>query len=177
MISQYQKNATNTEDTVETYPAQQRVYISGFKHTHNLTVGVAYFYRGHYLYAYPQRNPIEPIAFSTKKKGIRILGITNDQAPKYDPEDTQLGYERSVSALEKSCIHEWEIQQAQEEKIRQEKMAGNTYTPHGRSQYLAYSAPGSRVGSRVSLQELALLAPQSDGPSVAHQGRSQEGAV
>lgn len=36
-----------------------RVYISGLQGHHDLETGIAYHYRGHYIYAYPAANPIE----------------------------------------------------------------------------------------------------------------------
>ncbi|KNG46943.1 hypothetical protein DDE82_006356 [Stemphylium lycopersici] len=102
---------------------QQRVFISGLKGTHTLEKGVAYHYRGHFIYAYPAGNPIEPVPFSTKK-GINIVGIAKDRAPGYDPKDPGLVYESSVRALDKSFAREWKGQREEEErrKVETKKM-------------------------------------------------------
>ncbi|KAF1947626.1 hypothetical protein EJ02DRAFT_390665 [Clathrospora elynae] len=92
----------------------QRVYISGLQGHHTLEVGVAYHYRGHYLYAYPARTPIEPIPFSTKK-GINLSGIVDDGAPVYNPKARHLVPESEIAALQRSCFHEQERQKEQEE--------------------------------------------------------------
>ena len=97
----------------------QRVYISGLKGHHTLETGVAYHYRGHFIYAFPASNPIEPVPFSTKK-GINIVGVVKDQAPIYNHTDPDLILEQDIAALQKSCVHEWEFQQAQEEFKKQE---------------------------------------------------------
>ncbi|RYN42144.1 hypothetical protein AA0112_g2014 [Alternaria arborescens] len=97
----------------------QRVYISGLKGHHTLETGVAYHYRGHFIYAFPASNPIEPVPFSTKK-GINIVGVVKDQAPIYNHTDPDLILEQDIAALQKSCVHEWEFQQAQEELKKQE---------------------------------------------------------
>ena len=43
----------------------QRCFISGIQGTHPIRVGIAYFYRGHYIYSIAGL-PIEPQAFATK---------------------------------------------------------------------------------------------------------------
>lgn len=79
-----------------------RVYISGLKGTHSLRVGIAYWYRGHYLYAVNDtRNPIEPQTFATKGK-ILINGSTMDTAPIYDVHNEYLIDESEIRALEKA---------------------------------------------------------------------------
>jgi len=76
-------------------------------------MGVAYHYRGHFIYSYPAGNPIEPIPYSTKK-GINIVGVTQDRAPPYDPHAIPLVDEYTIAALEKACVHEVEFQKQQE---------------------------------------------------------------
>ncbi|KAH6859072.1 hypothetical protein BKA58DRAFT_449489 [Alternaria rosae] len=98
---------------------KQRVFISGLKGDHTLETGVAYHYRGHFIYAYPAGNPIEPVPFSTKK-GINIVGVVQDQAPFYESQNSDLVSENTVAALQRSCIHEWEWQQEQEKSKKQE---------------------------------------------------------
>ncbi|KAI4664565.1 uncharacterized protein J4E79_002862 [Alternaria viburni] len=98
---------------------KQRVFISGLKGDHTLETGVAYHYRGHFIYAYPVGNPIEPVPFSTKK-GINIVGVVTDQAPLYDSKKPDLVLESTVAALQRSCVHEWEWQKEQEEIKKQE---------------------------------------------------------
>ncbi|KZM21960.1 uncharacterized protein EKO05_0005068 [Ascochyta rabiei] len=86
------------------------VYISGFTAHHTLEVGLAYYYRGHYIYAYPAGNLLEPIPYSTRK-GIMIQGIVSGSAPAYDASAAGLPLESSVSALKKSIISEQEAQE------------------------------------------------------------------
>lgn len=160
---------------VEQQLNQQQVYISGFQHIHSLTVGVAYYYRGHYLYAYPQRNPIEPVPFSTKQKGVRILGLIHDRAPAYDPKDPSLVCESNIRALERSCFHERESREIN--RRESEEPAHNAFTPHDRGQYLAYSTPGSRVGSVESLRQLSLEAQSNSSLGVPGQGRNQRNTI
>lgn len=88
----------------------QRVYISGFIGHHPLDVGVAYWYRGHYIYAFPNGNIIQPVSFSTSHC-IMINGIIQVQAPKYNPQAAGSVLETSVAALDKSKANEWERQQ------------------------------------------------------------------
>jgi hypothetical protein len=80
---------------------------------------VAYHYRGHFIYAYPAGNPIEPVPFSTKK-GINIVGIVQDRAPIYDPQDPDLVPESQIAALQRACMHEQEFQREQKEIRKQE---------------------------------------------------------
>ncbi|KAH7077847.1 hypothetical protein BKA63DRAFT_369742, partial [Paraphoma chrysanthemicola] len=189
----------------------QRVYISGIQGHQSLETGVAYHYRGHYVYAYPNGNPIEPVPYQTKK-GINIIGTVQDNAPLYAPNDPSLVPEARIAALKKSCQHVWDDQQEEEEQRKMEtaqiieeeavdeeeegsvalempttyhqgsyyapNMPGEamrstmtpmiphqvssrapsravsytslphlSFTPHDRAQYLADSAPGSRLPS------------------------------
>tara|TARA_R110002003_G_scaffold39_19_gene2555 strand:+ start:2644 stop:3876 length:1233 start_codon:yes stop_codon:yes gene_type:complete len=197
----------------------QRVYVSGVQGQVSLETGVAYHYRGHYVYAYPAGTPIEPIPFQTKR-GISIVGTVQDQVPLYAPNDPSLVPEASIGALTKSCRRVWEDQKEEEEQQKSENaeaveesmketieeedpfavlemptivrrgqhnarnlhgeamrstmtplippqvssragsrvasytslshLAVPSYTPHGRAQYLADSAPGSRLPSTIS---------------------------
>ncbi|KAF1365475.1 hypothetical protein EJ07DRAFT_171400 [Lizonia empirigonia] len=77
------------------------VYISGLKGHHTLETGLAYYYRGHYIYIYPAGNLIEPIQYSIRK-GIMIQGIVSASAPVYDVDKEGLVDESSVSALKAS---------------------------------------------------------------------------
>lgn len=82
-----------------------QVYISGLSGQHTLEVGLAYYYRGHYIYACPASNLIEPIPYSTRK-GIMIQGVVSETAPWYDRSAPGLGEEREIRALEKSVESE-----------------------------------------------------------------------
>ncbi|KAF1932578.1 uncharacterized protein M421DRAFT_416202 [Didymella exigua CBS 183.55] len=80
---------------------ETRVYISSLSGDHSLEVGLAYYYRGHYIYAAPTGNLIEPIPYSTRK-GIMLQGVVDDGAPKYDVNAEELRSEEDVGALSKS---------------------------------------------------------------------------
>ncbi|KAK1911463.1 hypothetical protein P3342_012764 [Pyrenophora teres f. teres] len=97
----------------------QKVYISGIKGYHTLETGVAYHYRGHFVYAYPACVPIEPVPYSTKK-GINLVGVAQHLAPPYDPNAPDLVEEHTIYALQIACIHEAEYQKGQEELRKQE---------------------------------------------------------
>ncbi|OAG08272.1 uncharacterized protein CC84DRAFT_1257165 [Paraphaeosphaeria sporulosa] len=86
------------------------VNISGFYGIHPIETGIAYWYRGHYLYSKAGVS-VEPIPFATKK-GIHIVGTTVDTAPPFHP----LGvpgtrHEPEVAALHRSMAHAWEDQE------------------------------------------------------------------
>lgn len=101
----------------------QRVYISGLKGEHSLETGVAYHYRGHFIYAYPAGNPIEPVPFSTKK-GINIIGTTQESAPLYIANAPGLRDESEIRALDSSIRwHEWEREIVEEEARREVREA------------------------------------------------------
>ncbi|KAL1799735.1 hypothetical protein ACET3X_000077 [Alternaria dauci] len=119
MAGQVSTKAIANERAARLKATGQRVYISGLKGHHTLETGVAYHYRGHFIYAFPASNPIEPVPFSTKK-GINIVGVVQDQALIYDHKDPDLILEQDIAALQRSCVHEWEFQQAQEESKKQE---------------------------------------------------------
>lgn len=95
------------------------MFVSGFQGSYTLETGVAYHYRGHYVYATPAGNPIEPIPYSTRK-GISIVGIALDQAPPYDPQAVELVPEASVSALERARVREQEAQKEREDAKKEE---------------------------------------------------------
>jgi hypothetical protein len=98
---------------------KQRVFISGIEGSHTLEVGVAYHYRGHFIYAYPAGNPIEPIPFSTKK-GINIVGLVQDRAPIFNSQEPHLKPESEIAALQRACLHEQEFQKEQKEAKKEE---------------------------------------------------------
>jgi hypothetical protein len=56
-----------------------RVYISGLRGDHTLETGLAYYYRGHYVYSFPGGTLIEPIPCSIKK-GIMVHGMVSPSA-------------------------------------------------------------------------------------------------
>jgi hypothetical protein len=97
---------------------RQRVFISGIEGSHTLEVGVAYHYRGHFIYAYPAGNPIEPVPFSTKK-GINIVGLMQDRAPIFNSKAPHLVPESEIAALQRACIHEKEFQKEQEDASKE----------------------------------------------------------
>lgn len=90
-----------------------KVYISGFVGQHPIETGVAYWYRGHYLFG-QAGNPVQPLLFPTKKE-ILIVGTTADTAPPYNEKDSNHVNERSVAALDKSKRHEWRDPPTEEE--------------------------------------------------------------
>lgn len=95
----------------------QKVYISGLQGQHSLEVGVAYYYRGHFIYA-PSRNPIEPVPFSTRT-GIQIVGTRAELAPRYEADGKSLVSELTISALNKSCHRIWHAQKEEEQQKQQ----------------------------------------------------------
>jgi hypothetical protein len=82
-----------------------RVYVSGLRGDHNLETGLAYYYRGHYLYSFPGGALIEPIPYSTKK-GIMVHGMVSPSAPTYDGSSARLVPEESIRALKASIKNE-----------------------------------------------------------------------
>ncbi|KAH8732553.1 hypothetical protein GQ44DRAFT_821812 [Phaeosphaeriaceae sp. PMI808] len=97
----------------------QHVYISGIQGHHTLETGVAYHYRGHFLYACPVGVPIEPVPYSTSK-GINIVGTIQDSAPRYEPDAHDLVPEASIAALTTSQARVWAEQKEQEEQQQRE---------------------------------------------------------
>lgn len=91
------------------------VNISGFHGVHPIETGIAYWYRGHYIYS-KAGVPVEPIPFATKK-GSHIVGTTVDTAPPF-----RLGsapgvrFEAEVAALHRSKVHTWEDQERERKK-------------------------------------------------------------
>ncbi|KAF2687470.1 hypothetical protein K458DRAFT_429379 [Lentithecium fluviatile CBS 122367] len=81
------------------------VHVSGISNKHPIQTGVAYWYRGHYLFGL-QGNPVEPVPFATKE--IHIIGTTPETAPKYEVQDPMLVEEYEIAALYRSMVHEWE---------------------------------------------------------------------
>ncbi len=84
-----------------------------------MELGLAYYYRGHFIYAYPAGTPIEPIAYSTRR-GISIVGIALDQAPRYNAFASSLVAEDSIAALRKACKNEAILQQQRKEEQENE---------------------------------------------------------
>ena len=70
-----------------------------------MLVGIAYWYRGHYIYG-PAFNPIQPITFANKKE-IMIAGTTAETAPPYAQFDKDRVSEVTIAALEKAMHAEW----------------------------------------------------------------------
>lgn len=96
-----------------------KVYISGFQGPHPITTGVAYWYRGHYLYS-SAGVPVEPIPFATKK-GVHVVGTTVDTAPLFRMGALGDVNELEVAALEKSKVWEWQTQE-QEKALQKEEL-------------------------------------------------------
>ncbi|KAF1836990.1 hypothetical protein BDW02DRAFT_545057 [Decorospora gaudefroyi] len=97
----------------------QRVYVSGLAGSHELETGVAYYYRGHYLYACPAGTPIEPVPYSTKNR-LNVVGVVVSRAPFYDPNAPGLVPENSLRALDCAIFQEAEWQKEQEEARKRE---------------------------------------------------------
>ncbi|KAF3042467.1 hypothetical protein E8E12_009900 [Didymella heteroderae] len=87
-----------------------RVYISDLLGVHTLETGLAYYYRGHYIYAFPAGNLIEPIPYSTRR-GVMIQGVLDEGAPTYDGSAEGLRCEGEVRALEASMEAEVRVRE------------------------------------------------------------------
>jgi hypothetical protein len=112
------KHATNQQ--IALLKAQtQRCFISGIHGLQTLETGVAYHYRGHFIYS-PALNPIEPIPFSTRR-GINIVGRVLDSAPRYDADAGDMVHEVSLGALEKSRRVMWGEMMGREEGMKLEE--------------------------------------------------------
>jgi hypothetical protein len=107
----------------------QRVYISGLKGQHSLETGVAYHYRGHYIYACPVGNPVEPVPFSTSR-GVQLAGTARELAPEYDPAAPGLVLESTISALKKSCQSLSNAQQGQEKQVTDSSASASSLGIH-----------------------------------------------
>ncbi|KAJ4350526.1 uncharacterized protein N0V89_009147 [Didymosphaeria variabile] len=152
------------------------VNISGFYGIHPIETGVAYWYRGHYIYS-TAGIPVEPVPFATKK-GVHIVGTTIETAPPFRlggvPGDR---YEIEVAALHSSMVHAWKEQEKEKEtgeavasgdqtdEIQGLKPADQEMNPaqnrfrlevtkneaggyyNDRAMFLAQSAPGSQHGT------------------------------
>jgi hypothetical protein len=150
----------------------QRVYISGLLGHHTLETGVAYHYRGHYVYSYPGGMPIDPVPFQTKQ-GINIRANPLHSAPPYDSNAPGLVLESSIDALNKTWGAMWEEQKVEEE-MRKKEVAEAIEDEEGHlgskalselpaMPYATTLVPtqvssrmGSRVGSRTDLSSLAV---------------------
>ncbi|KAJ4993941.1 hypothetical protein SVAN01_00418 [Stagonosporopsis vannaccii] len=158
---------------------QTHVYISGLSGHHTLQIGLAYYYRGHYIYAYPAGTVIEPIPYSTRK-GIMIQGIISESAPSYDSKAANLVEEESIRALtasikgEKAAMSHTDSEEEPPPTLETPPVTYTslslaapsshdsrpplhsvsplppTFTPQPGLAYLAASAPGSRLASRAA---------------------------
>lgn len=117
MSSSYASCKSHNELLARRKALHTHVYISGLSGHHTLEVGIAYYYRGHYIYAYPAGNLIEPIPYSTRK-GIMIQGIVSESAPGYDKDAEGLREEEEIRALEKSV----EGERKAREEVKEEKV-------------------------------------------------------
>jgi hypothetical protein len=179
---QNNKEAENTR--IARAKAQgQRVFISSLQGHHSLEKGVAYHYRGHYVYSYPLGMPIDPVPFQTKQ-GINVKEKPLHSAPPYDPHAPGLVRESSLNALNKTWAQMWSDQKERKEEERKMEVALAIVEPDGVDDEdegvkmpsgskalselptMLYSMPlvptqvssrmGSRVGSRTDLPSLAV---------------------
>ena len=97
------------------------VYISGLTGVHTLETGLAYYYRGHYIYAYPAGNLIEPVPYSTRK-GIMIQGVVDAGVPAYCAGAEGLLSEGEIGALEKSV----RVEMQRKEELVEEDVLGTS---------------------------------------------------
>jgi hypothetical protein len=159
-----------------------RVFISGLQGHHSLEKGVAYHYRGHYVYSYPLGTPIDPVPFQTKQ-GINVKEKPLHSAPPYDPHAPGLVRELSLNALNKTWAQMWNDQKEGEEERKMEVALAmaeadgvddedeGVEMPSGSKGLselpaMPYSTPlvptqvssrmNSRVGSRIDLSSLAV---------------------
>jgi hypothetical protein len=115
-----QKNKEAENARIARAKAQgQRVFISGLSGHHSLEKGVAYHYRGHYVYSYPLGTPIDPVPFQTKQ-GINVKENALGSAPPYDPHATGLVRESSLNALNLTWRQMWSEQKEAEEERKKE---------------------------------------------------------
>ena len=114
MSSTHSARRSHNERVAREKALHTHVYISGLKGHHTLEVGLAYYYCGHYIYAYTAGNLIEPIPYSTRK-GITIQGLVSASAPTYDAEGRGLKSEDSIRALEVSIKSEKKAREQSEE--------------------------------------------------------------
>lgn len=91
------------------------VYISGFHGAHSLETGLAYYYRGHYIYAFPAGTLLESEPFCIRY-GISYRGIVAKDAPVYECGEEGLEEEVTVGALRKSIEREMALKREMEEQ-------------------------------------------------------------
>ncbi|KAF3036107.1 hypothetical protein E8E11_003707 [Didymella keratinophila] len=134
------------------------VYISGLRGVHTLETGLAYYYRGHYIYAYPAGNLIEPIPYSTRK-GIMIQGVLDAGAPMCSAGAAGLLGEEEVRALSASVENEGRKKTYGEEGSAEEAVRADSGTeePGLRRALLDGDLRGS-VMSLAALRESGLKA-------------------
>ncbi|KAF1999677.1 hypothetical protein P154DRAFT_216778 [Amniculicola lignicola CBS 123094] len=85
-------------DTSDHIPGHKMlIHISGLHGIHDVRTGIAYWYRGHYLYAL-NGGPIEPVEYPVKSK-IFVKNLPMSAAPPYDPFDPTLVYEHELSVI------------------------------------------------------------------------------
>ncbi|KAF9740049.1 hypothetical protein PMIN01_02684 [Paraphaeosphaeria minitans] len=166
------------------------VYISGFYGAHPIETGIAYWYRGHYVYS-RAGVPIEPIQFATKK-GIHVVGTTVDSAPPFQPIGMPgIRHEPEVAALHRTKVHTWaELEKNTKQHSETGAFEGQTgdipgltrpdrganpaqselLNPDAVNSYLSdlnktrnqeLSQPVPRTASGISLAELNTTLPQS----------------
>ncbi|KAJ4382444.1 hypothetical protein N0V86_002779 [Didymella sp. IMI 355093] len=141
---------------------QTHVYISGLRGVHTLETGLAYYYRGHYMYAYPAGNLVEPTPYSTRK-GIMIQGVLDAGAPVYDASAVGLREEKEVRALEASV----ESEMQRKEKVMdacglevdgaQEEMSSNSMKHFSAAPSPALRLTPPAEDLRTSLTSLSVL--------------------
>ncbi|KAF2872156.1 hypothetical protein BDV95DRAFT_594415 [Massariosphaeria phaeospora] len=136
------------------------VYISRLTGIHAVEIGVAYYYRGHYLYE-PNGNPVVPVPFTSKREGFQMKRQPADSAPRYDAFAVSLVPESEVAALYHGVMNREYMPPTPETDSGSisehpspsiEPSTGGPFTtqffsPHDRANFLANSAPGSRSHS------------------------------
>jgi hypothetical protein len=135
----------------------QLVFISGLQGLHTLETGVAYHYRGHYVYSYPAGTPILPVPFSTSG-GIHVAGTVRECAPEYDPAGPGLVPEASIAALKRSCEIVWNAQQEQEKQPAEQvevtptaRVPSHTSTSSLSREYAALRQPQHNAGFALNM--------------------------
>ncbi|KAF2653284.1 hypothetical protein K491DRAFT_718216 [Lophiostoma macrostomum CBS 122681] len=147
--------------------------ISGVQGAQNMRVGIAYFYRGHYIYSLA-RTPLEPQPFATKGR-LMVAGTAVNTAPFYDNQGPDLVPEPTIGFLYKAQMTDQHygldgtrsasqhvatpIIIEPDTTARAHDTAFSSYpgpanrkhfTPHDRAHFLAASLPGSKFVSRAN---------------------------
>ncbi|PVI06115.1 hypothetical protein DM02DRAFT_667744 [Periconia macrospinosa] len=95
-------------------PRAYEVFISGLKGTHSIEKGIAYYYRGRYIYDTGGK-PIAPAPFSTGNKA-QVRDLRTNFSPPYRADDPTLAEETDTSALDWSKKREQKKRQGTHEQ-------------------------------------------------------------